>query len=261
MNEKRKLVIVGEGSVAEVAYEYFTHDSDYEVAAFSIEEHVRTKDNIFGVPVVPFESLEDWFDPMDHDVFVAIGFIKLNRIRARLCAEAKKKGYRLASYISSKAFVWHNVQHGENCFIFEDNTVQPFVKLGNNVTLWSGNHIGHHSVIRDNCFVSSHVVISGFADIGENCFFGVNSTVAHDIKIGKDCWISPGVVIMKNVEAGSLFKATKTKREVISALQYFKVEAEDVISEELLQLDAQDEVESLFTPMTSNRANSSDSST
>ncbi len=66
---------------------------------------------------------------------------------------------------------------------------------------------------------------------------------------------------MKNVEAGSLFRATKTKREEISALQYFKVEAEDVISEELLQLDAQDEVESLFTPMTSNRANSSDSST
>ena len=230
MEKNRKLVIVGEGSVAEVAYEYFTHDSDYEVAAFSVEQHVRTKENIFGIPVVPFESLEYLFDPMEHDVFVAIGFIKLNRIRARLCAEAKTKGFRLASYISSKAFVWRNVQYGENCFVFEDNTVQPFVKLGNNVTLWSGNHIGHHSVIRDNCFISSQVVISGFVDIGENCFFGVNSTVAHNIKIGKDCWISPGVVIMKNVEAGSLFKVTKTKPEEISALHYFKIEAEGVIS-------------------------------
>ena len=131
MKTKRKLVIVGEGSLAEVAYEYFTHDSDYQVSAFSIEQDVRTKENIFGVPVVPFESLERSFDPMEHDVFVAIGFLKLNRLRTRLCAEAKTKGFRLASYISSKAFVWHNVQHGENCFIFEDNTVQPFVKLGN----------------------------------------------------------------------------------------------------------------------------------
>ena len=75
-------------------------------------------------------------------------------------------------------------------------------------------------------------MISGFADLDENCFFSVNSTVAHNIKIGKDCWISPGVVIMKNVEAGPLFKATKTKPEEITAIQYFKVEAEDVTQEE-----------------------------
>src|SRR5204863_7760280 len=223
MNEKRKLVIVGEGSVAEVAYEYFTHDSDYEVAAFSIEEHVRTKDNIFGVPVVPFESLEDWFDPMDHDVFVAIGFIKLNRIRARLCAEAKTKGYRLASYISSKAFVWHNVQHGENCFIFEDSTVQPFVKLGNNVTLWSGNHIGHHSVIRDNCFISSYVVVSGFVEIGENCFLGVNSTIINNVKIATDCWIGPGVTITRDTSQGEFYRPAQVEPGKVSTHRFFKI--------------------------------------
>lgn len=227
MDKRRKLIIVGEGSVAEVAYEYFTFDSDYEVVCFSAERTVQTKDHLLGLPVLPFDMLEHAFPPDDHDLFVAIGFIKLNRVRARLCGEAKRKGYRLASYISSKAFVWRNVVMGEHCFVFEDNTVQPFVRLGNNVTLWSGNHIGHHSVIHDNCFISSHVVVSGFARIGENCFFGVNSTVANNIKIGHDCWISPGVILMKDVPPGSFFRAARSKAEEISAPEFFKVKGDE----------------------------------
>lgn len=232
MEKRRKLLIVGEGSVAEVAYEYFTFDSDYEVVSFSAETAVRTKDRLLGLPVVPFEMLEQRFDPVEHEIFVAVGFVKLNRVRTRLCAEAKRKGYRLASYVSSKAFVWRNVVMGEHCFVLEDNTVQPFVQLGNNVTLWSGNHIGHHSVIQDNNFISSHVVISGFAQIGENCFFGVNCTIAHNIRIGNDCWFSPGVIIMKDVEPGSFFRATKSKAAVMTAPEFFKLgsDARQVVS-------------------------------
>ena len=63
-----------------------------------------------------------------------------------------------------RQFALHDISPrppGDNCFILEDNTVQPFVTIGNNVTLWSGNHIGHDSVIEDDCFISSHVVVSG----------------------------------------------------------------------------------------------------
>lgn len=227
MEKSRKVIIVGDGSFAEVAYEYFTHDSAYEVAAFTLEKEFVTKDALFGVPVVPFETLEELYSPAECDVFVAIGFIKLNRVRNRLCRIAKEKGFRLASYISSRAFVWPNVKFGEHCFIFEDNTVQPFAQLGNNVTAWSGNHIGHHCVIDDNCFISSHVVLSGQVHVGRNCFFGVNSTVAHNVKIGKDCWISPGVIIMKNVDDGSFYRAPKMKPESISAPEYFQVDPDD----------------------------------
>ena len=47
---------------------------------------------------------------------------------------------------------------GENTFIFEANVVQPGVTVGDNVVLWSGNHIGHDSVIEDHCFIASHAV-------------------------------------------------------------------------------------------------------
>lgn len=223
MPKTRKLIIVGDSAFAEIAYEYFTYDSDYDVVAFAVERAYLQRDTMAGLPVVAFESLPEVFDPAEHEVYVATVYTQLNRLRTRLSQEAKAKGYRLASFISRHAFVWRNVEIGEHCFIFEDNTVQPFVKIGDNVVLWSGNHIGHHSTIGDNCFVSSHVVISGFVDVGENCFLGVNSTVANNVKIGKDCWLAPDVTIVKDTADGVFFKPGRDEISSVSALERFKI--------------------------------------
>lgn len=219
----KKLVIAGDSAFAEIAYEYFTHDSDYEVAGFTVEKEFLERDSLFGVSVVPFESVQERYPPQSHDLFVATVYTQLNRLRARLCGEAKEKGYALANYVSSRAFVWHNVSMGENCFIFEDNTVQPFVKLGDNVILWSGNHIGHHSTIGNHCFISSHVVISGFVEVGPSCFLGVNSTIANNVKIGADCWLEPGAVISKDLDAGTFLRGVEYEQAKVSTYRFFKV--------------------------------------
>jgi sugar O-acyltransferase (sialic acid O-acetyltransferase NeuD family) len=197
---KEKLVIIGDSAFAEVAYEYFTFDSDFEVVGFAVEREYITRERLFDLPIVPFEDLENQFTPAEHKFFVATVYTQMNRLRARLYNEAKTKGYSPASYISPRAFVWRNCQIGEHCFIFENNVIQPFVKIGNNVILWSGNHIGHHSTIKDHCFVSSHVVVSGFVVIGERCFMGVNSTVSNNTTIGDNCLVGAGAVVIGDVE-------------------------------------------------------------
>ena len=219
----RKLVIGGDSAFAEIAYEYFTHDSDHEVVAFTVERDHIKRDTLFGLPVVPFESLEKHFEPSDHSFYAANVYTQLNRLRTRIAAEARAKGYILASYVSSRAFAWRNVELGEHCFIFEDNTIQPFVRVGNNVVMWSGNHIGHHSTIGDNCFISSHVVISGFVDVGPNCFLGVNSTLVNNIRIGADCWLGPNVTVVKDAPDASLFKPGKSEISPVSTLKRFNI--------------------------------------
>jgi sugar O-acyltransferase (sialic acid O-acetyltransferase NeuD family) len=199
------VIIVGDSPIAEIAYEYLTYDSDYEVAAFTVEKEFLSTDSLNGLPIVPFEEVQVEYDPQRFKMLVAVGYTGLNRLRTRFCRVAKSKGYALISYVSSHAFVWRNVEIGENCFIFEDNTIQPFVKIGNNVTLWSGNHIGHHSVIEDNCFISSHVVVSGFCRIGTNSFLGVNSSLSHRTTIGRDNIIAMGAVVTKDTEAEKIY--------------------------------------------------------
>lgn len=219
----KKIVIIGAGEFGEIAYEYFTHDSEYEVLGFSVEREYLDRSILFDLPVVPFEEIEQTFSPDDCEAFVAVTFTQLNRIRTRLYKAAKAKGYKIASYVSSKAFVWHNVMLGENCFIFENNVLQYHVNVGNNVIMWSGNHVGHRSVIEDNCFVSSHVVISGYCKVGQNCFLGVNSTLNDNITIAQDCFIASGALIVKNTEEAKIYKGSPAEASKITSLKYFKI--------------------------------------
>jgi sugar O-acyltransferase (sialic acid O-acetyltransferase NeuD family) len=222
--KERKLILIGDSLLAEIAHEYFEHDSEYSVVAFSVESDYLKRDELRGLPVVPFESLSERFDPGDHEVYAAVTYPQLNRLRTRLSRQAKAQGFGLASYVSSNAFVWRNVELGEHCFIFEDNTVQPFVRIGDNVILWSGNHIGHHSRIGDNCFISSHVVVSGSVTVGENCFVGVNTTIVNDISIGRDSWIGPNVTLIKDVDERTFWAPPRSELKDRDPIEFFGVE-------------------------------------
>jgi sugar O-acyltransferase (sialic acid O-acetyltransferase NeuD family) len=201
-----RVVIVGAGEFAEIAYEYLTHDSPYDVVGFTIGRDFLDRTEIFGLPVVPFDEVEQHFDPSAHSVIVAVTYAHLNRVRTSLYEETKQKGYALCSYVSSQAFVWRGVEIGENCFIFENNVLQYGVKVGDNVVLWSGNHIGHQTIIEDNCFISSHVVVSGFCRIGANSFLGVNSTVADNLVVAPDTVVGAGAVVIRATESGKVYK-------------------------------------------------------
>lgn len=211
----KKLLIYGGGPIAEVAEYYFRVDSDYEVAAFTNSLDYISKESPRDKPIIAFEDVEKHYPPDRYEMFVAVGYAKTNRVRQMRFEEAKQKGYRCASYISSRS-VCHGNLIGENCFVLENNVIQPFVTIGDNVFLWSGNHIGHHSEIEDNCFISSHVVVSGCCRIGENSFLGVNSTLKDNVKLGRFTVVSSGAVVMKDCPERTLVKALESEYRIIN---------------------------------------------
>lgn len=223
--KNKKLVIVGAGEFGEIAYDYFTRDSEYEVIAFAAERQYRTRDELFGLPVIDFEELENKYPPNDTDVFVAVTYVKLNRARKRLYECCKNKGYYCATYISSRAFVWYNAPIGENCFIFENCTVQRFVAIGNNVILWSGSYIGHRSIIDDHCWIAPHGAVAGFCHIGKSSFLGVNATVGDNVTIAEDVVLGAGAVTVKDLkEAGMVYVGSPAKKTGRNSYEQFGVE-------------------------------------
>ncbi|MBV9361620.1 MAG: acetyltransferase [Betaproteobacteria bacterium] len=207
----KPLVIFGAGDIAEVAHFYFTRDAKAQVAAFTVDSAYLKQPSFCGMPVVAFEELARAFPPAAHDLFVAVSYAKLNAVRAEKCAAAKALGYKLRSYVSSKATVWESFEPGENCLILEDNTLQPFVRIGANVTLWSGNHIGHHARIDENCFITSHAVISGGVQVGANAFIGVNATIRDHVKIGARAVIGAGSLVLQDVPDDGVVAAAGTE--------------------------------------------------
>lgn len=208
---KKKLVIFGSGELAEVAAFYFAHDTQREIACFCVDGQFIEEDSFAGHPMVPFEEVNKSHPSAEYDFFVAVGYSGINKLRRDKCLEALSMGYELTSYISSKATIFPDLKHGWNNFILEDNTIQPFAQIGNGVTLWSGNHVGHHSTIGDFSFISSHVVISGGVAIGERSFIGVNATLNDHITIGKRCVVGSGALVTKDQQDESVITAEPSK--------------------------------------------------
>ena len=230
MEKTKKLVIIGTGEFGEIAYEYFTDDSEYDVVGFAVESEFRDKDELRELTVIDFDKIKDVYPPDQYYVFVAITYVKLNRVRRRLFKACKEMGYTCASYISSSSFFWKNAEIGENSFIFEDNTVQYHVKIGNNVILWSGNHIGHRTVIDDDVWLTSHVVVSGFCKIGSGSFIGVNASIGDNVCIAEDVVLGAGAVTVKNLteKAGVYIGAPAKLLERKTAYIQFKVEESEI---------------------------------
>lgn len=193
-----KLVIFGAGDIARLAHYYFSRDSEHDVAAFTVDQKYRQADSFLDLPLVPFEEVGKLYAPAEYKMFVALSYARMNKLREEKYRQAKAEGYDLVSYVSSRCSFLTDNPAGDNCFILEDNTIQPFVKIGNNVTLWSGNHIGHDAIIEDHCFLASHIVVSGYVRIGNNCFIGVNATLRNSITIAPETLIGAGAVIMKD---------------------------------------------------------------
>jgi sugar O-acyltransferase (sialic acid O-acetyltransferase NeuD family) len=213
----RKLVIFGTEATAEVIDFYFTHDSGYEVVAFTVDAAYLDGDHFRGRPLVAFEDLPARFPPGDHAMFIAVGFQKMNALRATKFREARAAGYPLASYVSSKASAWPGFAAAENTFVMEDNTIQPFVTIGCDTILWSGNHVGHHSSIGDHCFVSSHVVISGRVKVGDYSFLGVNSTLRDGITLGEATMVGAGCVVLTDTPAEAVLSAPGSEIRKVSS--------------------------------------------
>jgi len=213
-----EVVIFGVKDFASLAHFYLRHDSEHRVVAFTVHREFMPDEGEFeGLPVVPLEELETSYPPDRVSAFAPMSHRKMNRLREGVYNDLKGRGYQLISYVSSRATTFPAGRIGDNCFILEDNTIQPFATIGDNVVIWSGNHIGHHSVVESHAFITSHVVISGHCRIGAYSFLGVNATLKDQITLAEGTLIGMGANITKDTEPWSLYKADATRASKISS--------------------------------------------
>lgn len=208
-----KVIIFGVQDFAQLAKFYLQHDSEHEVAAFSVNERYLPDEKTFeGLPVVAFESVEKTYPPSAFKFFAPMSPSRMNKLRESVYHQIKEKGYEMISYISSKATVFPGAAIGDNCFILEDNTIQPFTSIGNNVVMWSGNHIGHHGVIKDHVSFTSHVVLSGHCVVESFSFFGVNATIRDRIHIAEGSFIAMAAAVTRDTEPWGVYKGNPAKK-------------------------------------------------
>jgi sugar O-acyltransferase (sialic acid O-acetyltransferase NeuD family) len=219
---KKKLVLFGTGKITEVIHYYATEECGYEIAAFTVDKEFKKEETFLGKPIISFEQIEKDFPPAQYEMFVAIGYHDLNKLRATKCKEALSKGYNLVSIISPSANLPKNTKHGHNCFIMPPAIIHPCVELGNNVFVWSGAMIGHHSKVSDNCWFTSTANIGGNNIIRENSFFAINATTGHSVKIGKECFVGANSLVTKELLDGQVVISESSKPIKLNSQQFLR---------------------------------------
>jgi sugar O-acyltransferase (sialic acid O-acetyltransferase NeuD family) len=206
---KQNLIIFGNGIAAKMAKYYFDNDSHYQIVAFTVDKDFIVSEMLEGLPVLDFSTIDLHFPPIENTIFIAVGYSKMNELRENKYQIAKKMGFGIASYISSRCVNMSKFPIGENAYILEGSIIQPFAKIGNNVTIWSGSVVGHGSIIEDNNFLSINVVVCGYTVIKNNCFLGANSTISDFVTIAEKTLVGAQSFISKNTEKGSVYVAPR----------------------------------------------------
>lgn len=215
-----KLVIFGCGRGADVAVRYFTGDSAHQVCGFAVEKKYLVSDAFRGLPLVDFAAVERHFPPSDFQMFVPLGYQRMNNLRAQKYTDVKQKGYVCASYVSSKVVSHDELRVGENCFVLENNTINYDVRIGNNVVIWSACQLGDQSVIGDHVWISSHAALAGEVTVGEYSFLGVNCTISNYVKIARKSYIGAGAFIAQDTVEKGVYVIEGTRRFNVESDQF-----------------------------------------
>ena len=200
-----KVVIFGTGNFADLVCHYLIHDSDHDVVGFSVDRKYQDTNLHMGLPLVAYEDIEKHFPPSEFGLFVAVGYNDINRIREQKFEDAKSKGYRLITYVSSKA-ISLSKDIGCNCMIMEGAVLQPFVTLGDGVIVWPGSVISHHSSVAGFCYISPNVTVCGASSIGQRVFVGAGATIRNHVHIDDECVIAMGATVTDTTPQTGLYK-------------------------------------------------------
>lgn len=200
-----KVIVFGSKDVAEMNYFFLTHDSPFEVVAFTVDQAYLKEETLCGLPVVPFEQVEATYPPAAYKMSLFLGYRDLNRFRALKYSQAKEKGYALASYVSSKVIKWPGLMIGENSMISEGAIIQPHARIGNDVMISSGALVGHNSVIGDHCFIGARTVILGNVTVEPFCVLGANCTIKDGITIRRECIVGAGSYVSEDTKEKGVY--------------------------------------------------------
>lgn len=208
--KNKKLVIYGIGGFADYAQYAFENDSSYEVVAICLERDyihkVQASENI-----IPLEELEKTYSNKEVDLFVAVGN---NLVRKRIFNYLKDRGYKTASYVSTKASSWPNLIVGENCFIGEGSVLQPFNHIEDNTIIFAAR-LGHHCRIGKHTLLSS-CTLGGNVHIGEETFVGLNAVIRERTQVKEKNVIGMGVVISSNTQPKAVYASPAFKPHRLS---------------------------------------------
>lgn len=212
----KKLVIFGTSEIAKLAFHYFSDGGEYQVLAFTVDEQYINADDLFGLPIVPVETLKESYPPEEVAVFVGASYSNLNKNRAAIYNRMKSLNYKLASCISKNAAV-STQDIGENVLIMDNVSISSSVKIGNDVIVSQNVVITHDVVIKNHIYIAASVCFAGHNVIDDYSVIGVSAIIAPRVDIGESNFIGIGAHIFSSTGENEAYMTRATQKTKMPA--------------------------------------------
>lgn len=217
----RKLIVFGAGKISEVVTVCFEQDDEYEICAYVCDDGFVTAQTFCGKPLVALSQAVERFPPQEYSAFVALGYQGMNALRAQKVDWFCQRGYALASHVNPGARGIKSI--GPNSIIMAQSSLQPCASFGQNVFVWGGAMVGHHTQIGNDCWIAGGAVIGGGVRLGARCFVGVGAIIGHEVKVGDDCMLGAGTLTCRDVPAGTVLMQPDTAPYRLNTAQFCRL--------------------------------------
>lgn len=204
---KQAVVIVGNGDFAKMLYRYMSQDDRYQVLGFVVEKEYISKPEIYHLPVIAIENIEQYYSNENVKLVLGIGYKCMGEIKQRIFQLLKEKNYTFTNYIHTTVTISPNVKMGEGNTIFENVLIQEGVSIGDGNLLYGNSILGHETKIGDFNSLSLGVTIAGCVLVEDNCFFGAASTIRDHIFIREHALIGAGAYCQDSIEPYAVLAA------------------------------------------------------
>lgn len=216
----KKIIIFGVGNISYAVSYYINTWQQFDVAAYTVDKEYACAETFYDKPLLSIDEVVIHYPPSQFDAFVAVGYQKNNRLRKEKIEVVTSLGYKLVNIVNPNAP--SDLVLGENCFVASAELIQPGVILQNDVFIWSGAMVGHHSQIYDHCWVSGGAAIGGSCIIGSYNFIGIGAVLGHRAETGQSCILGAGTLLTKRLEDGGVLIAPETEPYRLNSEQFLR---------------------------------------
>ncbi|MFX0201154.1 MAG: acetyltransferase [Candidatus Hodarchaeota archaeon] len=207
----KKVIIFGNGKLAELVYCVGKEEGSLEVEAFTADKLYISGEHFLDLPLVDFETVLEIYPPEAFEMLVLTGYSKM-RDRKDMYERAKAKGYNLKTFVSKHATCYQSAGMGENNIIFGGVYMGPFGHLGNNNIIRPKTYVGHDAKIGSHIYIAPGCSIGGHCTIGTLSYIGIGATIIDNISVADETLIGAGSLVLKDTESCSKYIGRPAKK-------------------------------------------------
>ena len=190
---KPNLVLIGGGGHCVSVIDIIENENKFNI--LGILDSNIIENNILGYKILGDDNLIPELVNENTYFLITVGQIKNYTIRKNIAKKLTENKAKLATIISTLAYVSKHATIGEGSIIMNGAVVNAMSTIGKNCIINTKSNIEHGVSIGDFCHLSTCAVVNGDSVIGNGTFIGSNATISNDVSIKENSIISAGKFI------------------------------------------------------------------